>query len=77
MWHAWERGQCVQSFGGKLKGKRPLERPRYKWDDGLRMNLWDIGLGGGGWSGFTWLNRDHWRAVVNEMMNLQVLVPQS
>jgi hypothetical protein len=38
---------------GKLKGKRPLERPRCGWEDGIKMDLREIGLGV--WSGFTWL----------------------
>jgi hypothetical protein len=31
----------------KLEGKRPLGRPRYRWEDGIRMDLREIGLGGG------------------------------
>jgi hypothetical protein len=30
---------------GKPKGKRPLERPRHRWEDGIKMDLRDIGLG--------------------------------
>jgi hypothetical protein len=37
---------------GKPKGKRPLERPRRRWED-VKINLWEIGWGV--WSGFTWL----------------------
>jgi hypothetical protein len=33
---------------GKPKGKRPLERLRCRWEDGIRMDLRDIGWGGGG-----------------------------
>jgi hypothetical protein len=33
---------------GKPKGKRPLGRPRHRWEDGIRMHLREIGLGGGG-----------------------------
>jgi hypothetical protein len=32
---------------GKLKGKRPLARPRCRWEDGIRMDLREIGWGGG------------------------------
>jgi hypothetical protein len=35
---------------GKPKGRRPLDRPRHKWEDGIKMDLREIG---GGWSGFT------------------------
>jgi hypothetical protein len=38
---------------GKPEGKRPLERPRRRWEDGIRMDLREIGLGGG--IGFYWL----------------------
>jgi hypothetical protein len=38
---------------GKPEGKRPLERPRRRWNDGIKMDLeeisWEV------WSGFTWL----------------------
>jgi len=37
----------------KPKGKRPLERPRHRWEDGIRMDLRDIGWVA--WSGFSWL----------------------
>jgi hypothetical protein len=58
---------------GKPKGKRPLERPRRRWEDMIKMDLRDIGLGG------EWIHlaqdRDHWRALVNAVMNPQVLAP--
>jgi hypothetical protein len=38
---------------GKPKGKRLLGRPRRRWEDGIRMDLREIGWGG--WSGFSWL----------------------
>jgi hypothetical protein len=37
---------------GKPEGKRQLERPRRRWEDGIKMDLREIGLGR---SGFTWL----------------------
>jgi hypothetical protein len=40
---------------GKPEGKIRLERPRRRWEDGIKMDLREIGWGGGGWSGFTWL----------------------
>jgi hypothetical protein len=39
--------KSVQGFGGKPEGKRPLGRPRRRWEDGIRMDLREIGLGGG------------------------------
>jgi hypothetical protein len=40
---------------GKPEGKRPLERLRRRWEDGIKMDLWEIGWGGGVGSGFIWL----------------------
>jgi hypothetical protein len=42
---------------GKPDGKRPLGRPRRRWEDGVRMDLRETGLGGGVcvWMGFDWL----------------------
>jgi hypothetical protein len=37
----------------KPEGKRPLVRPRHRWEDGIRMDLKEIGLGM--WIGFDWL----------------------
>jgi hypothetical protein len=39
---------------GKPEGKTPLGRPRRRWEDGIRMDLRETGLGGG-WTGFDWL----------------------
>jgi hypothetical protein len=38
---------------GKTEGKRPFERPRHRWEDGIKMDL--RGEAGWVWSGFTWL----------------------
>jgi hypothetical protein len=40
---------------GKPEGKRPPGRPRLRWEDGIKMDLEEIGWGGGLCSGFTWL----------------------
>jgi hypothetical protein len=42
----------VQDFGGKARRKRPLERPRRRWEDEIKMDIREIGWGV--WSGFTW-----------------------
>jgi hypothetical protein len=39
---------------GKPEGKRPLERTRRRWEDGIKTDLREIDWGGS-WSGFTWL----------------------
>jgi hypothetical protein len=61
---------------GKPEGKRPLERPRRRWEDGIKMDLKGIGWGGEEWVHLA-QDRDRWRAVVNAVMNLRVLAPRS
>jgi hypothetical protein len=61
---------------GKPEGKRPLGRPRRRWEDGIRMDLREIGFGGAHWIRLA-ENRDRWRAVVSAVMNLRVLAPRS
>jgi hypothetical protein len=58
----------------KPEGKRPLGRPRCRWEDGIRMDLRKIGLGGVDWIRLAH-DRDRWRAVVSAVMNLRVLAP--
>jgi hypothetical protein len=41
-WNAWER-KVSRVFVGKPEGKRPLGRPRRRWEDGIRMDLREIG----------------------------------
>jgi hypothetical protein len=50
-----ERRNVYRILVGKPEGKRPLERPRRRWEDGIKMDLREIGWGGGVWSGFNWL----------------------
>jgi hypothetical protein len=61
---------------GKAEGKRPLGRPRLRWEDGIRMDLRKIGLGGVDWIRLA-QDRYRWRAVVSAVMNLRVLAPRS
>jgi len=55
---------------GKPVGKRPLGRPRRRWEDNIKMDLWEVG-GGGDWMELA-QDRDRWRALVNTVMNLRV-----
>ena len=55
---------------GKPKGNRPLGRPRYRWEDNIKMDLQEVG-GGGDWMELA-QDRDRWRALVNAVMNLRV-----
>jgi hypothetical protein len=75
MWHARERN-VYKVFMVKPEGKRQLERPRHRWEDGIRMDLSEIGWGSVEWTQLA-QDRDQWRARVNTVMNLRVLVPRS
>ena len=55
---------------GKPEGKRPLGRPRRRWEDNIKMDLQEVG-GGGDWVELT-QDRDWWRALVNMVTNLRV-----
>jgi hypothetical protein len=61
---------------GKPQGKTPLGRPRRRWNDGIRMDLIEIG-----WGSVEWIHlahdRDRWSALVNTVMNLRFLPPRS
>jgi hypothetical protein len=61
---------------GKPEGKRPLGRPRRRWEGEIRMDLRQIGLGGVDWIRLA-QDRDRWRAVVSAVTNLRVLAPRS
>ena len=55
---------------GKPEGKRPLGRPRRRWEDNIKMGLREVG-GGGDWMELA-QDRDRWRALVNTVMNFRV-----
>ena len=54
-----------------LTGKRPLGRPRRRWEDTIRMGLEEIGISAGNWVDSA-QDRDYWRALVNALLNLRV-----
>ena len=57
---------------GKPKVKRPLERPRHRWEDNIKMDLQEVGgVVGTGWSWFR-IGTGGGRALVNMVMNLRV-----
>jgi hypothetical protein len=55
---------------GKPEGKRPLGRPRRRWDDNIKMDLQEVGCGDIDWIGLA-LDRDRWQEILNAVMNLQ------
>ena len=56
---------------GKPEGKRPLGRPRRRWEDNIKMDLQEVRGGCGDWMELT-QDRDRWRALVSTVMNLRV-----
>ena len=66
-----ERKGVNRVLMGKPEGKRPLRRPRPRWQDNIKMNLQEVGSGGMDWIELAedW---DRWRALVNVVMNLWV-----
>jgi len=55
---------------GKPEGKRPLETPRHRWEDNIKMDLREVG-GSGDWMELA-QDRDRWRALVKTVMNFRV-----
>ena len=56
---------------GKPEGKRPLGRPRCRWEDNIKMDLQEVGGRCGDWMELA-QDRDRWRALVNAILNLRV-----
>ena len=56
---------------GKPEGKRPLGRPRRRWEDNIKLDLQEVGGSGGDWVELV-QDRDRWQALVNTVMNFRV-----
>jgi transposase len=56
---------------GRPEGKRPLGRPRRRWEDNIKMDLGDIAIDGANWIQLS-QDRVQWQACVNTVMNLRV-----
>ena len=56
---------------GKPEGKRPLGRPRRRWEDIVKMDLQEVGCGDKDWIELA-QDRDRWRALGTAVMNLRV-----
>ena len=67
-----EEGRGVHKVSvGKPEGKRPMGRPRRRWEDNIKMDLEVVGKGCGGWMELT-QDRDRWQALVSTAMNFRV-----
>jgi hypothetical protein len=66
-----EKRNAYRILVGKPEGKRPLGRPRRRWEDNIKMDLREIGWGGTDWIDLA-QDRDQWRALVNTVMNIRV-----
>ena len=66
-----ERRCAYRILVGKLEGKRPLGRPRCRWENNIKMDLQEVGCEGMDWIELA-KDRDRLRALVNAVMNLRV-----
>jgi len=67
-----ERRGVYRDLVVKPDGKRPLGRPRGRWEDNIKKDLHEVGCGGMDWIKLA-QDRDSWQALVNAVMNLGVL----
>jgi hypothetical protein len=67
------RGDACTGFwwGSLSEGKRPLCRPRRRWEDNIKLDLQKVGCGDMDWIELA-RAKDRWRALVNAVMNLRV-----
>ena len=68
----WGRGEASTEFlVGKPGGKRPLGRPKRRWEDNIKRDFQEVGCGGMDWIDLA-QDRDRWREFVNAVMKLRV-----
>jgi len=69
--HIGDSRSIFRVLVGKPEGKRPLGKPRRRWEDNKKMDFQEVG-----YSGMDWIelaqDRERWRALVNVIMNLRV-----
>ena len=57
---------------GTPEGKRPLGKPRRRWEDNIRMDLIEVGINTRNWVASA-QDRDYWKVLVNAALNLRVV----
>ena len=67
----WERRGVYRVLVGKPEGRKPLGRPRRRWEDNIKMDRQEVGSGGMDWIELA-PDRDRWRALVNAVISLRV-----
>ena len=60
---------CTGCWWRKPEGKRPLGRPRRRWEDNIKMDLQEVGGGRGDWMELA-QDRDRWRALAGTVRDL-------
>jgi len=66
------KGEAYTGFlWGNLREKRPLGRPKRKWEDNIKMDLQEVRCGGIDWIELA-QDRDRWWTLVNAVINLRV-----
>jgi len=66
-----ERRGVYRVLMGKREERRPLGRPRHRWEDNIKMDLQEVGCGSMDWINLT-QDRDGWQAFVSVVMNPRV-----
>ena len=66
-----ERGCAYKILVGKSDGKKPLARPRLRWENNIKMDLQEVGCGGMDWTDLA-QHRERCWAVVNAVLNFRV-----
>ena len=69
--HMGEERGVYRALVGKPEGKRPLGRLRCRWEDNIKLDLQEVGCGGGVWIELA-QDRGRWQALVNVVMNLRI-----
>jgi hypothetical protein len=71
MWRVWGWRAVHRVLEGKSEGKRPLGRPRHRWEDNIKMDPQKVVGGCGNWMELA-QDWERWRAHVTTLRNLQV-----